>query len=214
MNARIAAIEPVGPGLRARRIVLDDLAQRTTADAVVKAAGIVVGDHVSPEQLEALLATLEPDLARECAIRLLNHRERSVAELTHRLTDRGYPLTTSEAVVSSLAAVGFVDDTRFAELWSRTRVAAGYGSRRIRRELAERGVEPDVAEASLAAALDGADEVQRARAVVGNRVPHDRRERERALRRLISRGFDLSVALRALGSDAPLTCDDDASEMP
>jgi SOS response regulatory protein OraA/RecX len=208
MNVRVTAIEPAGPGLRARRIVLDDFTERTTADAVVRSAAIVVGDVVSAEELESMLAGIEPGLARECALRLLAHRERSVAGLSRRLVDRGFPQAVVEAVVTSLAAIGLVDDPRFADLWTRSRVAAGYGTRRILRELAESGIEPELAEASLTAALDGADDVERARSLVRADPPRDRRERERALRRLIARGFDLSVAMRALDDDTPLTSDD------
>jgi regulatory protein len=208
MNARVTAIEPVGPGLRARRIVLDDFTERITADAVVRSAAIDVGDVISPEDLESTLARIEPGLTRECALRLLAHRERSVAGLSRRLVDRGFPQAVVETVVASLAAIGLVDDTRFAELWTRSRVAAGYGSRRILRELAESGIDPGLAEAALAAALDGADDIERARSIVGAGPPRDRRERERVLRRLISRGFDLSVAMRALDVDTPLTSDD------
>lgn len=208
MTVRIVAIERIGPGLRARRILLDDFTERTTADAAVKALGLEVGDSVTTEKLEASLAELEPELARERALRLLGHRERSVFELTQRLTQDGFPHHAAASVVTSLARAGLVDDARFAGVWAHSRVASGYGSSRILREFAERGVDHDLAERALNAALDGVEDVERARALVRQRPPHDRRERERVLRRLLSRGFDIAVATRALNAIAPLGCDE------
>lgn len=208
MNTRIATIETAGRGLGARRIVLDDTTQRVVAAATVKALDLEVGDSFREGELEAALARVEPELVRERALRLLGHRERSAMDLVQRLTDAGFPRALVQETVESLERVGAVDDTRFAEMWSRSRVTSGYGSRRIRRELMERGIDEAVAEAALLAALDGVDDTARARTLVGHHPPADRRERERLLRRLLAKGYDMSVAVGALDATDVLSSED------
>ena len=87
-----------------------------------------------------------------------------------------------------------VDDRRFASAWARSRAAAGYGRRRILRELAEKGIDDDTALAAVEEELSG-DEAARAREALRGRVPRDHKDRERLIRRLVSRGFEVRVAL-------------------
>ncbi|MEI7814311.1 MAG: regulatory protein RecX [Coriobacteriia bacterium] len=202
MSAVIERIECVGPDRKARRICFaDDADSRVTSAAALKLLGVKVGDEVDQAELIRELAAHEPQLARERALQLLGYRERSVSELRQRLLDNGYPTLLVDAVVARFCEVELVDDRRFASAWVRSRASAGYGRRRIQRELAQKGVTDELAEAALNDELAG-DELSRAQDALRGRRPRDPKDRERLVRRLVSRGFELRVALDAVAEDA------------
>ena len=72
------------------------------------------------------------------------------------------------------------------------------------RELARRGISPELIECALAEPVDGT-ELDRAVAVIdrrfGGRLP-DRRQRERALGVLLRKGYDSELAIAAVNAVA------------
>ena len=181
---------------------------RVVSSAALKLLGLEAGSTVEIAELEQALAEHEPRLARERALQLLGYRERSCSELRQRLLDGGYPTGVVDAVVHRFCEVELVDDRRFAAAWVRSRASAGYGRRRILHELADKGVADDVASAAVEEGL-GDDEVRRARQSLRGRQPRDNKDRERLVRRLVVRGFDLRVALEAVGPAPELKAADD-----
>lgn len=200
MSTTIQRIENVGPNMRARLLFFDDFSpSRRTSAAVLKLLGLETGMEVELPELERELSVHEPRLARERALQLLGYRERSKAELLQRLADNGYPMPVAAAVVARFGEVELVDDRRFASAWVRSRASAGYGRRRIQRELAEKGVDASVALTAIEEEL-GEDELGRARDSLRGRIPRDSKDRERLVRRLVARGFELRLALEAVRS--------------
>jgi regulatory protein len=200
MSPHIIRIEDAGPDRKARRLVFDDGSEpRMTSASVAKALGLEEGLDLPMDALETTLQQAEAPRARERALQLLEYRERSIAELTRKLRDSGYGTALVLATVARCAELGLVDDERFAEAWVRSRTSAGHGSRRIRRELAEKGVSPE----TIAVALEGAcapdQELARARAALRGQRALNRKDRDRLVRRLVARGFDLPMALQAVG---------------
>ena len=202
MCATIERIETVGPGSKARRLIFDDGSEpRLTSAAAVREIQLVPGAHVSAQEVDAALAAVEYVLAKNRALRLLGYREHSALELRRKLEDTGYPPAIAQAVTDRFAEIELVDDARFAQMWTRTRLAAGYGPRRIKQELALRGIEALVVEQVLADSVDdGEDDVDLARAALGGRVATDRASRDRLTRRLLNRGFSPSAARGALNT--------------
>jgi regulatory protein len=199
VGTTIQRIESVGPNARARRICFDgDFAPRVTSASAVKLLGLEPGSTVKPQEILDALARHEPQLARDRALQLIGYRERSRSELTQRLLDNGFPRPVVDTVVARFCEVELVDDRRFASAWVRSRTSAGYGLRRIRRELAEKGVDDEITTAVLDEETDG-DELSRARDSLRGRQPRDPKDRERLVRRLVARGFELRVALDAVG---------------
>lgn len=198
MCALIVRIESAGPDLRARRIFFDgDPDYRATASTVVKRLAITEGMEIDRATLEAELAVEELPLAKERALKLLGYRERSAFEVHRKLRDSGFPESVSGAVVERFRDIELIDDDRFAHAWTRSRRAGGYGEQRIARELAEKGVDPNL----IAAALqtdDGADEIDRAVASLRGKAPTDKTDSQRLVKRLLGRGFSLSVAREAV----------------
>ncbi len=84
------------------------------------------------------------------ALRLLQRRLRSRAELNAGLRRRGLSPPQVTAILSDLERAGWIDDRRFARLWIEDRMAVRpRGTRALRAELRGRGVAPDIIEAAL-----------------------------------------------------------------
>lgn len=199
MSPRIVHIEHAGRDRHARRLVFDDGSEpRLTSAAAVRELGAQVGAIVDRDSLESALSELEPLLAREKALRLLGHRDRSTDELLRRLTDGGYPEAVSRQVVTHLAELDIIDDERFAAAWTRSRVARGLGSARIRAELREKGLPAHAIDSVLASECADEDEVGRAVASLRGQAPHDPKDRARSIRRLVARGYRIDVAVDAI----------------
>ena len=200
MTLRLLSVETTGRSPRARRLVFSDGSERITSQSVVRklrlTEGLEIGDAGS---FSADLDACERSCARQRSFRALAQREHSRAELAARLADDGYPAEVAADTLESLVRSGLVDDERFAEVWARSRAHQGFGRRRIGEELARRGIDEELVHTALDAIAG--DEVTRARSTLRGPVPTDRKARERVLRRLVGRGFDLPFALRALDAE-------------
>jgi Uncharacterized protein conserved in bacteria len=94
--------------------------------------------------------------ARTRALRFLQTRERSRLEVADRLRRYGYDATLVAELTAWLEDIGLLDEGRFARAMARARLNAGWSRRRILTELAGKGVTPQKAEDSLAAATEAA----------------------------------------------------------
>jgi regulatory protein len=137
--------------------------------------------------------------AFDVAWRLLNHRDRTEAELVRAFLKARIEPELAEEVLGELREGGYVDDARFAVRFAedRRRLDA-WGADRIERRLSELGVPRE----DIAAALDGGhDELEAAVALLERRFaapPSTPRERDRLLGVLIRKGYDLELAHDAL----------------
>jgi regulatory protein len=140
--------------------------------------------------------------ALELAYRYLNRRERSIREVSDRLAQAGIDRGPADEAIEELQAQGIIDDARFARLFAQDkRELEQWGSDRITRGLRDRGIDPDLIEATLAADQPAESELDRALELLKRRFPEpprDRRERDRALGVLVRKGYDGELALDAL----------------
>ncbi len=183
---------------KARVVSIDGHDVRTTSIEALVAARIESGDRMTADKLDLLLGEVEAEAATARALRLLGHRERSPGELSNRLTDDGYPAHVVRDVVARMDDIGAVDEGRFSESYVRAKMASGWGRERIIRGLRSAGIDPDRASALVEREAPEARELDRALMMLPDDPPRDRRERERLLRRLVSRGFSYDVALSAI----------------
>jgi len=139
------------------------------------------------------------------AVGLLARREHSRAELSRKLAARGAPSEAVEAVLDRLAARKLQSDARYAESLVVSRIGRGQGPVRIRRELAQQGVETAVVDEALDASAEdwaaAAREVRRRK--FGSAVPKAWKDRARQMRFLEYRGFTSEQIRAALGDDEP-----------
>ena len=150
---------------------------------------------------------------RDAALRLLARREYSRAELEGRLAEKGYASAAVSACLDALADEGLQSDARFAESFLRSRILRGQGPRRIRQELAQRGIDRDLIRTAFVEAGPGVDWFALACDTLARRFsgPGDSpRERARRERFLAGRGFDFEQVRHALDH----AWDEDAPSVP
>jgi regulatory protein len=157
----------------------------------------------------------DPAVVLEAALRFLEARARSEAEVRRRLTTAGYRSELVDGAIVRLVELGILDDEAFARAWVESRDRARpRGERALRRELAIKGVEKDVLDQVLEdrrdAAADGGtnvDLVAARRLLARNtraleRIPDPRTRRQRAYALLARNGFDPEVSREASASFA------------
>lgn len=134
------------------------------------------------------------------ALKALDRKERTVAEMGSWLRARGVGTDEIEEVVDRLVSTGVLDDARYAQRYAEDkRELKRWGSERIRAALTDRGVtEEDIAEAL--ADSGGEAEIEQAVQLLRDRgeTLADALERQRALGALIRRGYDSEVAYEAI----------------
>ena len=88
----------------------------------------------------------------ELALRILESRARSVAELRKKLLQKGEKPAEIDEVIARLRDQKILDDADFARQFARTKLLSGGASRfRIAQELARKGVARAIADAAIAA---------------------------------------------------------------
>ena len=139
------------------------------------------------------------------AVRLINHRARSTTELRQRLLDAEFEPEGVEEVIDRCTASGMLDDAQFAQEWVRQREKNQKKSVAVlRRELQRKGIAQALIEDALAQVDEQSQEqileelVTKKAASLKTR-PADRKEYDKALRRVVGvaarRGFPQGVAL-------------------
>lgn len=129
---------------------------------------------------------------RHKAIHLLSLREHSRKELQHKLLLRDYALPDVLRVLDEFIQKDLQSDERFAEAYVRSRRLKGYGPERIRMELQQRGVSPELIRDSIRSD----DEVWREAALrvyqkkFGNNEPKTFQEKVKRQQFMRYRGFD------------------------
>ena len=142
----------------------------------------------------------EEERALELAYRTLSTKDRTVAEVRAFLERKGIGPDAIAHAVGELTAAGFLDDARYARLFAEDkRGIERWGSDRIERDLRRRGVAADLVEATMAG-RDRSDELGSALALLaGNLAPPDSdRDRDRAWRMLVRKGYEPELAYEAV----------------
>jgi SOS response regulatory protein OraA/RecX len=167
----------------------------------------------------------DPSIVLDAALRFLEPRSRSVAEVRRRLTQAGYRDELVEGAIVRLVDLGMLDDEAFARYWVESRDRAHpRGAIALRRELRQKGVPHDIVRAVLDAreadapvpggaarpeddAPSSADEraatqLLARKAGLLARVADPRRRRQRAYALLARSGFDPEVCARLAATAA------------
>lgn len=94
------------------------------------------------------------------ALGALGRRALSASELRARLERRAEDPSCIPALLDKLAEYGYLDDRRFAESFAAARKENQHlGRQRVLRDLRQRRVHPEQAEAAVGKAFEGSDEV-------------------------------------------------------
>lgn len=142
------------------------------------------------------------------ALNMLGRRENTRAQLRRKLLQRKYEPADIDRALDDLVAAGFLDDERAAKTFTRhASHIKGHGRNRIARELAARGVDPDIVSSTLDAQIDPDEEAERLRVALERKSRGkdltDRKESSKVWRALVRQGFSadaVSKALRKVGT--------------
>lgn len=150
----------------------------------------------------------EPDpasAARAIVLRQLTNSPKSRLQLARKLAERNIPEDVAEAVLDRFEEVRLVDDAEFADMWVRSRSQSRKLAKgALRRELADKGIDADIAATALEQLSDEAEE-SAARDLVERKLRGstgfpDRAQRDKTTRRLASmlarKGYQPSQAFR------------------
>jgi regulatory protein len=151
----------------------------------------------------------DPSLVLAAALRFLEARPRSTAEVRRRLLTHGYRADLVEGCVERLLDLGILDDAAFARTWVESRDRARpRGERALRSELARKGIDRGLADGVLEereidrpeADAEAARRVlaRHARTLAREADPRARRNRAYAL--LARNGFDSEIAIAAINA--------------
>jgi regulatory protein len=111
---------------------------------------LFVGKALDEADWKALERAEQHDKTLQAAMRYLDARPRSAAELRDKLRRKEYPPEAIDAALARLADLGLVDDASFARFWVENRqLARPKGARALRDELRRKGVDRDVIDATM-----------------------------------------------------------------
>jgi regulatory protein len=147
-------------------------------------------------------ATGDPERERaiELGHRAVGYRDRTVAELRTFLERKRVEPDAIVYAVGELIAAGLLDDARYARRFADDkRELERWGSERIARDLHRRGIAPDLIERTVSD-RSRHTELDTALTLLEQRLPppRDDRERDRAWRLLVRRGYDSELAYEAV----------------
>lgn len=113
----------------------------------------MAGHRTTPaERRERKAAVDDPQVVLDAALRFLEVRSRSVAEVRRRLTSAGYRHELVEGAIERLLELGMLDDEAFARLWVESRDRAHpRGERALLIELRQKGIDATIITATLKA---------------------------------------------------------------
>ncbi|MFQ5435368.1 MAG: regulatory protein RecX [Anaerolineae bacterium] len=116
----------------------------------VAAHGLKIGQELSLSDIEQIEQKEAAEQARQAALRLLNYRPRSAAEIRRGLRKKGFTDDIIQPVIDRLTAVDLLNDEAFARYWVDQRETFKPRSQfALRQELQQKGVSRDIIDAAL-----------------------------------------------------------------
>ena len=127
--------------------------------------------------------------AKARALRLLERRDYSKAELAAKLAEKGEEPEAAEQAAKRMAELGFVNDENYAGMVVRHYAAKGCGRQRIREELRRRRVPRELWDAALEELPDQTETLYRLLETRLRGKAPEGEELRRACAYLVRRGF-------------------------
>lgn len=163
------------------------------------------GTELSKEKAASLKFQSEYYRAREKALRLLDRRAHSKAEIIRKLQEN-YPKEVSEAVAERLEEVGIINDEEFARLYYRElSLVKKFGEKRISTELYRRGISRDIIDSLKEENSDEEQYLKIVEELKRRRVDlSDEKIKRRTVAKFIRNGYsydDIKTAFAALNEE-------------
>jgi len=168
--------------------------------AHIVAAWLQVGQEISDEKIAQLKQEDAREVAHQQALKLIQYRPRSEAEIRQNLTQHQVSPENIELTIQRLRASGLINDAQFAQAWVENRADLRPRSRRaLAFELGQRGVDRQVIEL----ALESLDDDEMAYQAAARKAPKfENLEwkdfRLKMIRYLAQRGFSYDASAQAV----------------
>lgn len=190
-SVRRESLEALFPGL------FEEPLEVTVSEEALFRRNLRPGEHIEADDLAELLRADELVKAKDAALRFLNYKMRTRAEVEAKLRESGFSPEVTAATVKAVETYGFLDDTGYAKVYSKERIRQR-GTRIIEHELAQKGIDKEIArdlledlkDAEYDAALDAC--LKKIRSLSGRGL-EEAKIREKVYRFLISRGYDYDL---------------------
>ncbi len=160
--------------------------------------------------------TLATDLssAKAYALRLIKFRPRSEKEIVDKLKNKGYGSETIEELIAYLKKTRLLDDALFAKLWVEGRVKRFLGLARLRYELKQKGIEPEIIESVLGGLAEDYNEEKIVEEIVIRKIKKmegiaPEKIKSRLYGFLIRRGYPKHAVIEALLKYVPRETDNE-----
>jgi regulatory protein len=140
---------------------------------------------------------------RVAALRFLNIRPRSIAELKEKLEIKGFSSAEIETTLHDLIASKLLDDRAFTKSWINYRLARPFGFRRIIQELKGKGIHQEIIDQAVAQIKDSYEPAEVVLELAQRRwkrlpVIDPLKKKKRVLDFLLRRGFEADIVMKAL----------------
>ncbi|UCG31303.1 MAG: RecX family transcriptional regulator [candidate division WOR-3 bacterium] len=196
---KISKIEPQKKNKKRSTIYIDGkFAFGISTELLIK-FDLHEGDELDNDLIQNVLLAKEKQRIRNRAFRLLHYRNRAIKELKDRLLKIGFDQSLVEEVIDEMVQDRTLDDENFTEAF-----IADYTKLRtkgnifIRRELTRKGVASDVIERVIRNRDEKGIVAEYLRAKLSHLDISQPKDRQKVLRRLLTRGFTPSVVYDAL----------------
>lgn len=194
---QVTAIEPQARHANRFNLYVDN--EFALGLSALVAARLRVGQMLTEEELAELARTEALEDARERALRFLEPRPRSSAEVKQHLFKKKIATDVIEQTIMRLTEAGLLDDAAFAKYWVENRETfRPRAGRALKFELKRKGI----SDANIGDALGEIDESESAYRAAENRAKRwselERREFfEKVTAFLVRRGFSYDIAKQA-----------------
>lgn len=188
-------VESIGGTVGGYRVVLEDGSSFFVSTPLYKRLSISEWDRLSSEEVSELASLSYRshfDLAREKALELLARREHTALQLQQKLYKRDFPREVIADVLGQLKEKNELNERRYAEEWLRVRMRRNpLGPTKARATLLEQGVP----ESLIREVLEEYEAehpdcwLEAAERTVRKMPDRGRISREKAIQRLVRRGF-------------------------
>lgn len=154
------------------------------------------GMTIEKSELDAIQFENEKVQATERAMNHLSATMKTCRQMRDFLNSKGYTQAVADYVIDKLEGYGYIDDYAYCRAYVNS--VSGKGKTAIRAALIKRGAQREAIDAALDEVEEDEDEVLAvAQKYMRGKSP-TRENLNKALRHLISRGFDYDVAKSAL----------------
>ncbi|HIP73940.1 MAG TPA: regulatory protein RecX, partial [Anaerolineae bacterium] len=85
--------------------------------AAFTAVSLRIGQHLTEADIDKLKVADSQETAKQAAIRFIEYRPRSTAEVRRRLRQKGFDEAAIDHAIERLQAVALLDDLAFARYW-------------------------------------------------------------------------------------------------